>query len=325
MRAIVCKSFKTPFELSVEEKANPIARPDEVIIDTKAAGINFPDSLIVQGKYQIKPELPFIPGMEMSGVINAVGERVENLRLGMRVLAYPHLGAFAEKVVVSSHEVFPIPDSMSFVEAAGFVHAYGTSHHALKDRAQLKAGETLLVLGAAGGIGLAAVEIGKVMGAKVIAAASSAEKLELCKQHGADALIDYRRDDLRTRIKEITNGEGVDVVYDPVGGDYAEQSVRSLKRYGRYLILGFASGEIPKLPLNLLLLKTATAVGVFWSQFVENEPQHNNENVGELFRWYLAGKLRPHVSATFPFAETAAAITYVAERKALGKVVITFD
>ena len=325
MRAAVCKAFKTPFELAIEEVADPKPGAGEIVIDVKAAGINFPDSLIVQGKYQVKPALPFIPGMEAAGVISAVGEGVQHLRVGMRVLAHPHVGAFAEKVVAPAHEIFQIPDSMSFNEAAGFVHAYGTSHHALKDRAQLKAGETLLVLGAAGGVGLAAVEIGKVMGAKVIAAASSAAKLALCQQHGADALIDYSRDDLRARIKEITGGEGVDVVYDPVGGALAEQSIRSLKRYGRYLVVGFASGEIPKLPLNLLLLKTAAAMGVFWGQFVESEPQRNIENVHELFAWHAAGKLHPHVSATFPFAQTAAAIEHVAERKALGKVLITFD
>lgn len=323
MRAVVCKAFKTPFELCVEDIADPSAGPGEVLIDVKAAGINFPDSLIVQGKYQVKPSLPFIPGMEAAGVISAVGEGVEHLRPGMRVLAHPHVGAFAEKVIAPAHEIFQIPDAMSFEEAAGFVHAYGTSHHGLKDRAQLKPGETLLVLGAAGGVGLAAVELGKVMGAKVIAAASTAEKLALCKQHGADALIDYSRDDLRARIKEITGGKGVDVVYDPVGGALAEQSIRSLNRYGRYLVLGFASGEIPKLPLNLLLLKTAAAVGVFWGQFVESEPQRNIDNVNELFAWYAAGKLHPYVSAVFPLAQTAEAIRHVADRKALGKVVIT--
>lgn len=324
MQAVVCKAFKTPFELVIEEVADPQAGPGEVLIDVKAAGINFPDSLIVQGKYQVKPTLPFIPGMEVAGVINAVGANVKRLQPGMRVLAHPHLGGFAKKVVAPAREVFQIPDAMSFEEAAGFVHAYGTAQHALKDRAQLRQGETLLVLGAAGGIGLAAVELGKVMGAKVIAAASNAEKLALCKRHGADELIDYSSDNLRARINEATAGEGIDVVYDPVGGALAEQSIRSLKRYGRYLVLGFASGEIPRLPLNLLLLKTAAAVGVFWGQFVENEPQRNAENVNELFVWYSAGKLHPHVSARFPFAQTAAAIRHVAERKALGKVVVTF-
>jgi len=294
-----------------------------VIVDVKAAGVNFPDSLIVQGKYQVKPTLPFVPGMEAGGVISAVGEGID-LPLGTRVLAHPHIGAFAEKVAVPVNEIFQIPDSMGFNEAAGFAHVYGTSHHALKDRAHLRAGETLLVLGAAGGVGLAAVEIGKVMGATVIAAASSPDKLALCKAHGADALIDYSREDLRTRIKQITNGQGIDVVYDPVGGALAEQSIRGLRRYGRYLVVGFATGEIPKLPLNLLLLKTAAAIGVFWGQFVENEPQRNAENLRELFAWHAAGKLHPHVSVTFPFEQTAAAIQHVADRKALGKVVITF-
>lgn len=325
MKAVVCREYKTPFELFIEDIADPAAGPGELIIDVKAAGINFPDSLIVQGKYQVKPTLPFTPGMEAAGVISAVGKGVTKLQPGMRVVAHPHVGAFAEKIVVSANDVFCMPDSMSFSEAAGFVHVYGTSHHALKDRALLKAGETLLVLGAAGGVGLAAVEIGKVMGAKVIAAASTPEKLALCKAHGADALIDYSRDDLRTRINEITNGEGIDVVYDPVGGAFAEPSIRSLKRYGRYLVVGFAAGEIPKLPLNLLLLKTASAVGVFWGQFVAQEPARNTANVEELFSWHAQGLLHPYVSTSFPFAKAAEAIRYVADRKALGKVVITFD
>lgn len=323
MKAVVCREYKTPFELFIDEVADPIAGAGAIVIDVKSAGINFPDSLIVQGKYQVKPELPFIPGMEAAGVISAVGEGVTNLRVGMRVLTHPHVGAFAEKIAVPAREVFQIPDSMSFSEAAAFVHVYGTSHHALKDRAHLKAGETLLVLGAAGGVGLAAVELGKAMGARVIAAASTAEKLALCKTRGADDLIDYSRDDLRARIKEITHGKGIDVIYDPVGGALAEQSIRSLKRYGRYLVVGFASGEIPTLPLNLLLLKTASAVGVFWGQFVAHEAERNVENINELFAWHAQGLLHPYISASFPFEKTAEAIQHVANRKALGKVVIT--
>lgn len=325
MKAVICKEYKTPFELFVDDVAEPKAGAGEVVIDVKAAGVNFPDSLIVQGKYQVKPELPFTPGMESAGVISAVGEGVANFPIGTRVLAHPHVGAFAEKIAVAAHEVIPIPDSMSYSEAAGFVHVYGTSQHALKDRALLKAGETLLVLGAAGGVGLAAVELGKAMGAKVIAAASTAEKLALCKAHGADALIDYSRDDLRKRINEITDGAGIDVVYDPVGGALAEPSIRSLKRYGRYLVVGFAAGEIPKLPLNLLLLKTASAVGVFWGQFVAQEPEKNSANIRELFAWHAQGLLHPYVSAAFPLDKAAEAIRHVADRKALGKVVITVD
>ncbi len=325
MKAVVCREYKTPFELFIEDVADPAAGAGEVVIDVKSAGINFPDSLIVQGKYQVRPELPFTPGMEAAGVISAIGEGVTHLQVGMRVLAHPHVGAFAEKIVVSAHEVCRIPDSMGFSEAAGFVHAYGTSHHALKDRAHLQAGETLLVLGAAGGVGLAAVELGKAMGANVIAAASTPEKLALCKAHGADALIDYSREDLRSRIREITQGDGVDVVYDPVGGALAEQSIRSLKRYGRYLVVGFAAGEIPRLPLNLLLLKTASAVGVFWGQFVAQEPENNIKNIDELFAWHAQGLLHPYVSASFPFEKAADAIRHVADRKALGKVVVTFD
>ncbi len=325
MKAVVCKAYKTAFELFIEDVAAPRPGLGEVLIDVKAAGVNFPDSLIVQGKYQVKPELPFTPGMEAAGIVSAVGEGVRNLRVGMRVVAHPHIGAFAEKIAVSAQEVFPIPHSMGFSEASGFVHVYGTSHHALKDRAHLQPGETLLVLGAAGGVGLAAVEIGKAMGAKVIAAASTAEKLALCKAHGADALIDYSHEELRVRINEITEGKGVDVVFDPVGGASAEPSIRSLKRYGRHLVVGFAAGEIPKLPLNLLLLKTASAVGVFWGQFVAHEPERNIANINELFEWQAQGKLHPHVSAEFPFARAAEAIRHVADRKALGKVVITFE
>ena len=325
MKAVLCKEFSTPFKLNVEDVADPVAGPGQVLVDVKAAGINFPDSLIVQGKYQVKPPLPFIPGIEAAGVVSAVGAGVERIKPGMRVLVHPDLSAFAQKVAAPEHRVFQIPDAMSYNQAAGFIVAYGTSHNALKLRGQLQRGETLLVLGAAGGIGLTAVEIGKVMGAKVIAVASSPEKLALCKQYGADGLIDYSREDLRERIKQLTDGKGIDVVYDPVGGVYAEQSIRSLARYGRYLVLGFASGEIPKLPLNLLLLKTASAVGVFWGQFVENEPQRNVEEVNELFAWYAAGKLRPHISAVYPYTEVAQAIEHVAGRKAQGKVVLTFD
>ncbi|HEY3698742.1 MAG TPA: NADPH:quinone oxidoreductase family protein [Spongiibacteraceae bacterium] len=325
MKAVLCKAFSTPFQLSIEEVPEPTAGPGQVLIAVKAAGINFPDSLIVQGKYQVKPPLPFTPGMEAAGTVLAVGTGVEHLRPGMRVLAHPDLGAFAEKVLAPAHHAYQIPDAMNFNEAAGFVLAYGTSYNALKDRAQLKAGETLLVLGAAGGIGLTAVELGKLTGAKVIAVASSAEKLALCEQYGADELIDYSHEDLRERIKQITDGKGIDVVYDPVGGAYAEPSIRSLARYGRYLVMGFASGEIPKIPLNLMLLKTSSVVGAFWGQFVANEPQRNAENMRELFALYNAGKLHPHISATFPFEQVAAAIEHVAGRKVLGKAVLTFD
>jgi NADPH2:quinone reductase len=243
----------------------------------------------------------------------------------MRVAVNPEIGGFAEQIAVAETRVFPIPDAMDFATAAGFMIAYGTSHNALKDRAHLQPGETLLVLGAAGGIGLTAVELGKAMGARVIAAASSAEKLALCRQYGADELIDYSREDLRARVKELTGGKGVNVVYDPVGGAYAEPAVRSLARYGRFLVMGFAAGDIPRIPLNLLLLKTSSLVGAFWGQFVELEPERNQQNMAELLDWYGQGRLRPHISKTFPLAQAAQAIEYVAARQAMGKVVLLAD
>jgi len=325
MKAVVCKQFGPVADLAFEEVPNLLVGAGQVLIEVKAAGINFPDSLFVQGKYQVKPTLPFIPGLEAAGVITAVGEGVSGLQVGMRVAANPEIGAFAEQIVVDATRAFPIPDAMDYATAAGFMIAYGTSHNALKDRAHLQAGETLLVLGAAGGIGLTAVELGKVMGARVIAAASSPEKLALCKEYGADELIDYSREDLRARVKELTGGKGVNVVYDPVGGAYAEPAVRSLARYGRFLVMGFAAGDIPKIPLNLLLLKTSSIVGAFWGQFVEQEPERNKQNMAELLAWYAEGKLRPHISKTFPLAQAAEAIEYVAARRAMGKVVLLAD
>lgn len=322
MKAVLCKQFGPVADLAFEDVPDPVAGAWQVVVDMKAAGINFPDSLFVQGKYQVRPPLPFTPGLEAAGVISAVGPGVTGLAVGQRVAVNPEIGAFAERIAVAAHRVFPIPDAMDYASAAGFMIAYGTSHNALKDRAQLRAGETLLVLGAAGGIGLTAVELGKVMGARVIAAASSAEKLALCRQYGADELIDYSREDLRARVKELTGGRGVDVVYDPVGGAYAEPAVRSLARYGRYLVMGFAAGDIPKIPLNLLLLKTSSLVGAFWGQFVEQEPERNQQNMAELLAWYAQGRLKPHVSRTFPLAQAAAAIDYVAARQAMGKVVL---
>jgi NADPH2:quinone reductase len=325
MKAVLCKQFGPVAGLTFEDVPNLVAGPGQVLLDVKAAGINFPDSLFIEGRYQVRPSLPFTPGLEAAGVISAVGEGVTGLTPGMRVAVNPEIGAFAEQIVVAQERVFPIPDAMDFATAAGFMIAYGTSHNALKDRAQLQPGETLLVLGAAGGIGLTAVELGKVMGARVIAAASSPEKLALCKEYGADALIDYSREDLRARVKELTGGKGVNVVYDPVGGAHAEPAVRSLARYGRYLVMGFAAGDIPKIPLNLLLLKTCSLVGAFWGQFVEQEPARNQQNMAELLAWYADGKLRPHISKTFPLAQAAAGIEYVAARRAMGKVVLLAD
>jgi NADPH:quinone reductase len=296
MRAVLAKQFAPPEELVLEEVPAKHAAAGEVVISVRACGVNFLDGLMVQGKYQTKPPLPFSPGAEVAGLIKEVGSGVSGFAPGARVLAFTGFGGYAEEVAVDAARVIVLPQTMDFATAAAFPITYATSHHALKDRAQLKAGETLLVLGAAGGVGLTAVEIGKIMGARVIACASSDDKLALCQEYGADALINYASSDLRERIKELTDGKGVDVVYDPVGGSFAEPAVRSLAFGGRYLVVGFASGEIPKIPLNLLLLKVASLVGVFWGAFARAHPGQNAHNLAELLNWYTQGKLRPHVS-----------------------------
>jgi NADPH2:quinone reductase len=325
MKAVLAREFATPAKLVIEELAPKRAAAGEVVIAVQACGVNFFDGLIVQGKYQMKPPLPFSPGGEVSGVIREVGPGVSGLTGGMRVLAFTGYGGYAEEVVAEAWRVIPLPEQMDFVSAAAFPITYATSHHALKDRAHLKAGETLLVLGAAGGVGLTAVEIGKIMGARVIACASSDEKLALCKEYGADALINYGTSDLRERVRELTGGKGVDVVYDPVGGPYAEPAVRTLAFDGRYLVIGFASGEIPKIPLNLLLLKIASLVGVFWGGFAQAQPRQNAANLAELLSWYKEGRLRPHVSKTFPLASFREALDLVMNRQAKGKVVLVTE
>jgi NADPH2:quinone reductase len=269
--------------------------------------------------------VPFSPGGEVAGVVSAVGAGVTGLETGTRVLAFTGHGGYAEQVTADAASVIALPEQMDFVTAAAFPITYATSYHALKDRGQLRSGETLLVLGAAGGVGLAAVEIGRIMGARVIACASSEEKLALAREHGAGALINYMGADLRERIRELTAGKGVDVVYDPVGGGYAEPALRSLSPGGRYLVIGFASGEIPRIALNLLLLKVVSMVGVFWGAFAKAQPQRNAANLAELLTWYTQGKLRPHVSATFPLERYREALDAVMQRKALGKVVLVID
>ena len=323
MKALLCKQHGLPDTLVLEEVPDPVPGPGEVVVDMKAAGVNFPDVLIIQNKYQFKPELPFSPGAEFAGVVSAVGEGVTRLKAGDRVIGSVTFGAFAEKVKVHAARTIPIPPELPFDTAAAFILTYGTSYHAVKDRAQLKAGETMLVLGAAGGVGLAAIEIGKAIGATVIAAASTDEKLAVCREHGADATINYATEDLRERVKALTNGKGPDVVYDPVGGQYAEPAFRSIGWRGRYLVIGFANGEIPKLPLNLPLLKGASIVGVFWGQYTQLEPKAFAADVAEMFAWVKEGKLRPHISARFPLAEGAKALEHLMNRKATGKVVIT--
>ena len=323
MKALLCKQFGPPESLVLEDVASPVPGAGEVVVSIKAASVNFPDVLIIQNKYQFKPPLPFSPGSELAGVVKAVGAGVTNVKPGDKVIAFTTYGAFAEEVKTEASRLLPMPEGMSFEEAASFILTYGTTDHALRDRAQLKAGETLLVLGAAGGVGVSAIEIGKALGARVIACASSPEKLEVCRQHGADETINYASEDLRERIKALTEGKGVDVIYDAVGGAYSEPAFRSIAWRGRHLVIGFAAGDIPKLPLNLALLKGASVVGVFWGDYTRREPKSFAESARQLARWYKEGRLKPHVSATFPLAKAADAMNLLASRKAKGKVVVT--
>ncbi len=322
MKAVLCKAFGPPESLAIEEVEPLKPGKGQVVISVKACGVNFPDTLIIQGKYQSKPSFPFIPGSEVAGIVKEVGEGVDHVKVGDQVIAFTGVGGFAEEVVADAARLIPMPRTMDFTTASAFVMTYGTSHHALKDRAQLKPGETLLVLGAAGGVGLAAVEIGKVMGAHVITAASSDEKLEVCKQHGADEVINYSTEDLRDRIKQLTGGKGVDVAFDPVGGDYSEPVLRSMAWGGRFLVIGFAAGDIPRIPLNLPLLKVYSIVGVFWGSFMERDPKHGQENLMELLTWFVEGKLKPHVSATYSLEHVTDALNDLIERKVTGKAVL---
>jgi NADPH2:quinone reductase len=323
MKAVLCKQFGPPETLVVEELPSPHAGPGEVVVSIKAASVNFPDVLIIQNKYQFKPPLPFSPGSEMAGVVKEIGEGVRGFKAGDRVIAFTTYGAFAEEVKVEAGRLVPIPEGMDFESAAAFLLTYGTSDHALRDRAMLKAGETLLVLGAAGGVGIAAIEIGKILGARVIACASSDEKLAVCRQHGADEGINYAAEDLRERIKVLTAGRGVDAVYDAVGGPYTEPALRSTAWRGRLLVVGFAAGDIPRISLNLTLLKGCSIVGVFWGDFARREPKALAASIGQLAAWFRQGKLKPHVSQTFPLAQAAEALKLMAARKVKGKVVLT--
>ncbi|WP_338724949.1 NADPH:quinone oxidoreductase family protein [Pseudomonas juntendi] len=322
MKAVLCKTLGPAGNLVLEEVASPLPKNNEILLDVQAAGVNFPDTLIIEGKYQFQPPLPFSPGGEAAGVVAAVGEKAGAFKVGDRVMALTGWGAFAEQVAVPFYNVLPIPASMDFTTAAAFGMTYGTSMHALRQRGQLQAGETLLVLGASGGVGLAAVEIGKAMGARVIAAASSADKLAVGKAAGADELIDYSQASLREEIKRLTNGQGVDVIYDPVGGELFEQAVRGLAWNGRLLVVGFASGTIPQLAANLVLLKGAAVLGVFWGAFAQRQPQDNAANFQQLFAWHAQGKLKPRVSQTYPLAEAGAAIEKLGQRQAVGKLVV---
>ncbi len=325
MKAVLCKAYGPPESLVIEEVESLRPGPGQVVISVKACGINFPDTLIIEGKYQFKPEMPFSPGGEVAGVVKAAGEGVEGVKVGERVIAFTGWGGFAEEVLADAEKLIPMPDEMDFVTASAFVMVYGTSHYALKDRAKLQPGETLLVLGAAGGVGLAAVELGKAMGARVIAAASSEEKLAICRQHGADECIHYTNEDLKERIKSLTGGQGVDVIYDPVGGNYAEPALRGMAWEGRYLVVGFAAGEIPRIPLNLTLLKGCSIVGVFWGSFTTRNPQRNQEHLRELMAWFHEGRLQPHISATYPLERVADALNDLRARKITGKAVLLLE
>ncbi len=323
MKAVLCKQFGPPESLVLEEIASPRPGPGEVVVSVKAASVNYPDVLVIQNKYQVKPPLPFSPGAELAGVVKSTGEGVTNAKPGDRVIAFTTHGAFAEECVAPAGRIVPMPMEMDFVTAAAFLLTYGTSHHALRHRVAVSPGETLLVLGAAGGVGIAAVEIGKILGLRVIACASSAEKLALCKAHGADETIDYATDDLRERIKALTGGQGVDVIYDPVGGAYTEAALRSSNWRARLLVIGFAAGDIPKIPLNLPLLMERSVIGVYWGEWARRTPAEFAAAVKELGEWYAQGKLKPHVSARFPLERAADALAAMAARKVLGKVVIT--
>jgi NADPH2:quinone reductase len=325
VKAALCKEYGPPRSLVVEEVEAPEPGRDEVKLRVHACGVNFPDILMMAGKYQSRPDMPFSPGGEVSGEIIAIGEGVEGLTTGQRVLGMAGHGGMAEEICLPAAAVVPIPDNMDYETAAGFILTYGTSYHALKQRARLQEGETLLVLGAAGGVGLAAVELGRLMGARVIAAASSREKLDLAGEYGATDFINYTEENLKDRVKELTGGRGVDVIYDPVGGELFDQCMRSIAWKGRVLVIGFASGEIPKVPVNLALLKGCEIVGVFWGAFTQREPEVHRENTRELLEFAASGKLKPHISATFPLEQAGEALAVLAERKALGKVIVRIE
>jgi NADPH2:quinone reductase len=323
MRAVRCHELIGPAGLRVDDIPEPTAGAGEVLVDVRAAGVNFPDVLITRGLYQFKPPPPFVPGAEIAGVVRAVGAGVTAVKPGDRVAAVTMVhGGFAERVVVQEAAIQPLPESVGFEVGAATLLTYGTTLYALTDRAALKQGETLLVLGAAGGVGTAAIQLGKLLGARVIAAASTDDKVAFCREQGADEGICYAREDLKERVKALTGGSGADVIYDPVGGSYAEQALRSIAWQGRYLVIGFAAGDIPKIPLNLVLLKGCQIVGVFWGQFVMREPAHFREHAARLFSWIAEKRLAPHVDGSFPFAEAREVLGRMAERRIRGKVVL---
>lgn len=322
MHAWLCDNPVGVDALNWQELPTPQPKTGEVLLEIKAASLNFPDLLIVQNKYQFKPPLPFVPGSEYAGIVQALGEGVTHLTVGQRVACLSGTGGFGTHTLGPAALCMPLPPGMGFVDAAAFIMTYGTSHHALVDRAQLQAGETVLVLGAAGGVGTAAIQIAKARGARVIAAASTQEKCDLCLSIGADASINYSHENLREALKALTNGKGPDVIYDPVGGDMAEQAFRSIAWRGRYLVVGFAAGPIPALPFNLALLKGASIVGVFWGDFAKREPKANGAMMQTLAQWYAAGKIKPVIDRTMPMAELKAAYAHMGSRSVMGKLVM---
>jgi NADPH2:quinone reductase len=333
MKAMLCTEYGPPEKLVLTDIPSPKAAPGQMVISVKACGVNFPDVLIIENKYQFKPALPFAPGAEIAGVVKETGEGVTRFKAGDRVIASLGNGGMQQEVLADPNRCIPMPDGMDFDTGSALVLTYGTSHYALKDRAKLKPGENLVVLGAAGGVGLAAVELGKAMGARVIAGASSQEKVDLAKRHGADDGFVYptgslSRDQQKAfseEIKRLTGGRGADVLYDPVGADYAEPAIRAMNWEGRYLVVGFAAGEIPRIPLNLTLLKSCDILGVFWGAFTARDPKRNQEHLAEIMRWVVEGKIKPYISARFPLARAGEAIRMLADRKAQGKVVVTMN
>ena len=330
MKAMLCKEYGPPETLVLSDVPEPVPGPGQIVIQVKSCGVNFPDVLIIENKYQFKPALPFAPGAEIAGVVKELGEGVTRVKVGDRVIASVGNGGMQEQVIADPNRCIPMPDGMAFETASALVLTYGTSHYALKDRAKLKPGENLVVLGAAGGVGLAAVELGKAMGARVVAGASSQEKVDLAKKHGADDGFVYptgklsrdQQKEFSEQIKQATGGKGADVLYDPVGGDYAEPAVRAMAWEGRYLVLGFASGTIPKIPLNLLLLKGCSMIGVFWTAFVDRNPEQHRSNMVQLLDWCNEGLIAPHIHASFALIETAKALSLIEGRKVTGKVIV---
>ena len=322
MKALVCRAYGPVDSLVLDEVPDPEPHDGQVLVAVRACGVNFPDVLIVQGKYQFKPPPPFSPGGEVGGVVEAIGPGVTDVRVGDRVVAFGAFGGLAEKLVADAAKIVPVPDGLDLATASCMSTAFGTTLHALRDRAQLRSGETLLVLGAAGGVGLSAVQIGKRMGARVIAAASSAEKLEVCRHHGADDVIDYAREDLKERVKALTGGAGADVVYDPVGGAFTEAALRATAWEGRLLVIGFAAGDIPRIPTNLTLLKGCSIVGVFWGMAMAREPARGRAELQELLGWAKDGSLKPHIHARYPLERALDALRDIEQRRVRGKAVV---